>query len=94
MDENNSFMLINVEQEDFIRVSEILSVFSEHGYFDNGKAEVTYKADKKPYPYKIVIGDLKSSKTAWLISDVLEAALGKHVDWFHYSEDPDEEDDE
>lgn len=94
MDKNESFMLISVEQEDYNRVSEILTVFSEHGYFDNGKAEVTHDPDKKPYPYQIDIGDLKSSKTAFLIGDVLEAALGKHVDWFHYSEDPDEEDDD
>lgn len=92
MDENRYFMLIGVEQEDYNRVSEILTVFSEHGYFDNGNTEVTHEPGKKPYPYQIDISDVRSAKTASLIGDVLEAALGKHIDWFHYAEYP--EDDE
>lgn len=90
MDEKKSYLHICVDGESYDTVLNILDVFMNNGYFDEDKFETAYET--KTDEFSITINGMRSSKTAWLIGDVLEAALGRHLEWFHYSEDPDEED--
>lgn len=90
MIESKSYLLISVDESDYDQVSDILMTFSEQGYFDNEDVEVSYDAVTKEHI--IDISNVRSCRTAALIGDILEASLGKVVQWFHYAEDPEDDD--
>lgn len=91
MDEKKSYLHICVDKAEYDRIMAILTVFAHNGYFDLvEKTEIAYDAEN--CSYSICINGMRSCKTAWLIGDILEASVGRCIEWFHYSEDP--EDDE
>lgn len=90
MDESKRpYMIISVSKRDYPAVSDMLEVFVKWDVFKRENCEVDYNSEKEEYNF-----DIKDVfwKTAAFIGDMLEAELGRDVQWFHYQRDDDEED--
>lgn len=83
------YMMIEVRKDKCAIVNDILAVFVRRGYFTTDDIEVSENVELKEYWIDILnLG----FDTAVFVGDILDAALGDAVGWFHYESDPGSED--
>ena len=83
--DKKKYLMIEVHKDKYKVVSDILAVFARRGYFTTDDIEVTDKSDVNEQWIDIYnIG----FDTATFVGDMLDAALGDVVQWFHYENDP------
>ena len=84
-------MRIRVEKSDYRCVSNILVTFAEYGYF-NSESPAIVCSEVADGCFWLSVEGVRDRKSASLVGDVLESALGKHIEWFDHTEYPDAED--
>ena len=84
------YLMIEVSKHKVEIVNNILAVFAKRGYFNTDDIEMTEKIEMNEYWFDIYgVG----FDTAMFVGDMMDAALGDSVGWFHYNGDPESDDD-
>lgn len=81
-DIKRQYMMICASKRDYPVINDMLEVLVKWGYFERENTVWTYDPEDETYTYDIRDVDWK---TAAFIGDILEAAVGHEIKWFHYN---------